>query len=107
MVVGAVGNESHDLRTATDELIASLSQGNPNMSRPSGYTRTTVGGQQWLRTTASNRSPGTSQDERLAIFTTQLPDGNLFYVIGVAPNGEFADYEATFRRVIGTIQFVR
>ena len=107
MVIGAVGNESHDLRTATDELIASLSQGNPNMSRPSGYTRTTVGGRQWLRTTASNRSPGTSQNERLAIFTTQLPDGNLFYAIGVAPNDEFADYEATFRRVIGTIQFAR
>lgn len=107
MVIGVVGNESHDLRTASDELIASLSQGNPNMSRPSGYTRTTVGGRQWLRTTASNRSPGTSQDERLAIFTTQLPDGNLFYAIGVAPNSEFADYEATFRRVIGTIQFAR
>ena len=107
MVIGAVVNESHDLRTATDELIASLAQGNPNMGRPAAYTRMNAAGRQWLRTTTSNRSPGTSQGERLAIFTTQLPDGNLFYAIGVAPNDVFADYEVTFRRVIGTIQFAR
>lgn len=107
MVIGAVVNESHDLRTATDELVASLSQGNPNMSKPSAYTRTNLAGRQWLRTTASNRSPGTSQNERLAIFTTQLADGNLFYAIGVAPTDVFADYDATFRKVVNSIAFAR
>ena len=48
-----------------------------------------------------------SQDERLAIYTTQLPDGNLFYAIGVSPDDEFPDYDVTFGRVIGTIQFAR
>ena len=33
--VGSARNESHDLQTATDELIASLAQGNPGLSRPS------------------------------------------------------------------------
>jgi hypothetical protein len=107
MVVGAVVNESHDLRTATDEFVASLAQGNPNMGRPAAYTRMTSAGRQWLRTTTSNRSPGMNQGEQLAIFTTQLPDGNLFYAIGVAPNDVFRDYDAVFRRVIGSIAFAR
>ena len=107
MVIGAVVNESHDLRTATDEFVASLAQGNPNMGRPAAYTRMNAAGRQWLRTTTSNRSPGTSQGERLAIFTTQLPDGNLFYAIGVAPNDVFPDYEVVFRRIIGSIAFAR
>ncbi|MEO6223814.1 MAG: M48 family metallopeptidase [Vicinamibacterales bacterium] len=106
MVIGAVRNESHDLRTATDEFVASLSQGNPDMGRPSAYARMSSGGRQWLRTMTTNRSAA-SQNERLAIYTTQLPDGNLFYVIGVAPDDVFANYEATFRKVLGTIQFAR
>ena len=71
------------------------SQGNPNMSRPTAFQRANSAGRQWLRTTATNRSPGTSENERLAVYTTQLDDGNLFYAIGVAPNSEFADYDAT------------
>ena len=107
MVVGVARADNRDLRTATEGFVASLAQGNPNMSRPAAYQRANSAGRQWLRTTATNRSPGTSQNERLAIYTTQLADGNLFYAIGVSPDDEFADYDATFRRVIGTIQFAR
>ena len=107
IVIGVVRSQARNLRTATDEFVASLSQGNPNMSRPGAYTRLNSGGQQWLRTFASNRSPGTSQDERLAVYTTTLADGNLFYAIGVAPVDVFADYDVTFRRVIGSITFAR
>jgi hypothetical protein len=107
IVVGAIRNETHDLRTATNEFIASLSQGNPSMSRPSAFSQMNLGGRRWLRTTAGNRSAGTAEDERLAIFTTQLPDGNLFYAIGVAPLSVFAEYEPTFRRILGTIAFAR
>ncbi len=106
MVIGALRNESHDLRTASDEFVASLSQGNPDMGRPSAYARMNSAGQQWLRTTTTNRS-ATSQNERLAIYTTLLADGTLFYVIGVSPDDVFTSYEATFRKVIGTIAFAR
>ncbi|HUR20537.1 MAG TPA: M48 family metallopeptidase [Vicinamibacterales bacterium] len=107
LMIGAQVNESHDLRTASDELVASLAQGNPNMGRPSGYARANMAGRQWLRTTIPNRSPGTNEDEQLAVYTTQLNDGNLFYAVGVAPVSVFSQYEATVRRVLGTIQFAR
>ena len=107
IMFGAIPNESHDLQTASNELLQSLAQGNPNMSRPSGYQRANMAGRQWLRTLVSNRSPGTNEDERLAVYTTLLNDGNLFYAVGVAPVSVFTQYETVFRRVLGTIQFGR
>ena len=107
MVMGIARNETHDLRTATDEFVASLAASNPNMGKASGYSRAKVGGREALRTTVSNRSPGTSQDEGLAVFTTQLADGILFYIIGVAPLDQFQAYERIFRKVVDTLVFTR
>ena len=107
IMIGAIPNESHDLRTATDELMQSLAQGNPNMGRPSAYSRANMAGRQWFRTLVGNRSPGTNEDERLAVYTTLLNDGNLFYAVGVAPVSVFTQYETVFRRVLGSIQFGR
>ena len=36
--VGLARNETHDLQTATDELLQSLAQGNPRLRQSSGYT---------------------------------------------------------------------
>jgi Zn-dependent protease with chaperone function len=102
--LGISRNESHDLETATDELIDSLGQGNPNMSRPSGYSRTTIGNRQGLRTILSNVSEVTGSAETVELFTTILKDGSLFYAVGVAPRDEFGSYQNTFQRVVGSIQ---
>ncbi|PYR71527.1 MAG: hypothetical protein DMF86_25725, partial [Acidobacteria bacterium] len=96
---GVARNETHDLRTATDELISSLSQSNPRLSRPSGYDRVSLGRSSSLRTVLSNVSDATGEEERVEVYTTLLRDGSLFYLFGVAPRGEFNDYEPIFRRV--------
>src|SRR5438874_6037882 len=86
----AIGrNETHDLQTATDELIQSLAQGNPNLSRAGGYDRVNVANRRGLRTVLRNRSEANGQEEGIEVVTTQLRDGNLFYAIGVAPGSEF------------------
>ena len=104
---GVARNETHDLRTATDELISSLSQSNPRLSRPSGYDRVSLGRSSSLRTVLSNVSDATGEEERVEVYTTLLRDGSLFYLFGVAPRGEFNDYEPIFRRVASSIQFAR
>jgi peptidase M48-like protein len=104
--IGVARNETHDLRTATDELVAALGRTNPNLSRPSGYDRATIGGRQGLHTVISNVSDATGQQERIALFTVLLRDANLFYTLGVAPRDRFSDYEGTFRRVVGSIQLM-
>jgi hypothetical protein len=101
---GVARNESHDLQTATDELVASLSQGNPGLRRQSGSDQVTFAGRRGARMLLQNRNEVTGQDEMIAVYTTQLPNGNLFYGIGVAPQTEFSSYRGVFDRVIGSVQ---
>jgi hypothetical protein len=104
---GLTRNETHELQTATDELIQSLAQSNPRMGRNSGYDRGTIGGRQGLRTVLSNQNEVTGRPERIALYTTLLNDGTLFYLIGVAPDNEFNSYDQVFNRVVSSVQFVR
>jgi predicted Zn-dependent protease len=104
--VGLARNERHGLREATDELLASLAQSNRGMSRPSGYTRGTIGGREALRAVVTNNAENTGR-ERLTIYTTEMQDGTLFYLIGVAPEGEASAYENVFQRVATSIRFTR
>jgi hypothetical protein len=105
--LGISRNESHDLQTATDELIESLAQGNPQLSRPGGYRRATVSGRPALQTTLQNVSEATRRPEVIRLVTSQMRDGNLFYTIAVAPEDELRTYEPAFQRVISSIRFAR
>jgi hypothetical protein len=103
--IGSARNETHNLRTATDELLASLAQSNPGLSRPSGYDRVNIGGRQGLRAVLSNTSSA-GQPENIVVFTSQLRDGSLFYAVAVAPREDFAAYGRIFDRVITSIQLI-
>jgi len=100
-------NESHDLQTATDELIQALAGGNPGLSRASASQRVNVANQRGLRTVLRNRSEVTGQDEAIHLVTMQMQDGNLFYSIGVSPANEFSSYQRVFERVVGSLQLAR
>jgi beta-barrel assembly-enhancing protease len=103
--IGLSRNEAHDLQTATGELIRSLSNGNPDLRQDSGYDRATVGNRTGVHTVLSNRSEASGRPETIELFTTQLRDGSLFYVIGVSPREEASLYSPVFRRVAGSIRF--
>ena len=105
--VGLTRNETHDLQTSTDELLQSLAQSNPRLSRNSGSARGAIGGRTGLRTLLSNQNEVTGRTERIALYTTLLDDGTLFYMVGVAPDNEFNTYDQVFNRVAGSVQFVR
>jgi len=104
--IGVGRNETHDLQTATSELIDGLAKGNPNLSRPTRYDRATIGGRRGLRVMLSNLSDATRQPETIELVTTQLGDGNLFYIIAVAPKAEFPQYAGVFDRVLGSIDLL-
>ena len=103
---GVGRNETHDLKTATNELLDSLAQANPNLSRPSSYDRIAVDGRRGLRAVVSNRSGATGQAETIEVFTTQLRDGNLLYAVAVAPRDAFASYRGLFDRIVSSIQLI-
>ena len=106
MQIGIARNETHDLQEATDELLSSLAQSNRGMRRPSGYSRVNIGGRSGLRAVVANDADTTGR-ERLAVYTTQLNDGTLFYMIGVAPENEYNAYDNVFQRIASSVRFSR
>ena len=52
----------------------------------------------------SDRPQTWINDEIVALYTTLMSDGNLFYVIAVAPRDEFGSYQGAFQRVTRSIQ---
>ena len=104
MEIGLVGTETPNVRTATDEFIGLLAGSNPRLSRPSRYDTVSIAGGQGLHTILSNVSDATGEQERIEVFTTLVGDGGLFYALGVAPRDRFSAYQATFRRIVGSIQ---
>jgi len=105
--VGLERNESHDLRTATDELVDSLSRGNPRLRQDSGYFNATVDGRRALHTTLSNVSEATGREEIIQLITTQTRDGNLVYAVAVAPREDAERYDGIFNRVISSLRLRR
>jgi hypothetical protein len=105
--LGAARNETHDLETSTTELLESLAQANPGLSRSTAFDRVTLAGRPGLRTVLTNSQSATGQPESIALFTTQLRDGNLFYAVAVAPRTEFDAYRGVFDKVIRSIQLMQ
>ncbi len=102
--VGIEPNESHNLRTATEELIAGLGQSNPRLRQTGGYSNVNFAGRRGLATVLSNVSDVTGEQEMIALYTAQLGDGSLFYVVGVAPAQEFSAYQPIFNQSVRSLQ---
>jgi hypothetical protein len=98
--VGVVNTSEQSLQQATEALIASFTQSNPDLRRTGGYARANVGGRNGLRATLTNVSAITGQQERVTLATTQLSDGSTLFVIGVAPQTEARAYQPVFTRVL-------
>jgi beta-barrel assembly-enhancing protease len=104
--IGAARNETHDLRTATNELLESLAQANPGLRPASASDPVNIASRAGLRTVLTNSQSVTGQPESIVVFTTQLRDGNLFYAVAVAPQTDFGSYRNVFDKVIRSIQLM-
>jgi Zn-dependent protease with chaperone function len=102
---GLQRNNTHDLQTETDELIDSLSKGNPRLSQSSGYQSFTLDGRRALQTTLGNISEVTGREETIQLVTTQMRNGTLFWVVAVAPREELGTYQSAFQRALSSIRF--
>ncbi len=105
--VGIARNENHSLEEATQELLASFAQSNPSLARSGNPTKGTLGGRPALRTALANVSDATGGRERILLYTAEMQDGSLFYLIGVSPEGEFATYQPVINRVAQSVRFLR
>jgi hypothetical protein len=99
-----VAQGTGNLQRDTQALLQGIAQNNRNLKQQSNFRRDSLGGRQALSATLSNVSDVTGQVETIALTTASLPDGNLLFMVGVAPQSEARGYDATFRRVKQSVQ---
>lgn len=100
---GVAQTSNRNLQRATDEFINNLTQGNNDLRPASGSQRTTLGGRSALWTALTNRNEATGRQENVRLITTQLNNGQLFYMIAVAPQNE-RGFENAFQYVSSSVR---
>jgi Zn-dependent protease with chaperone function len=95
------------LPIATDQLIRELQRSNPNL-RVSGRTRTFrhSSGQQMLSVMATGDSPLAGEGEVNWIVTSLRPEG-LWYVVFIAPQPDFQNWQPAFEQTLNSVRFAR
>jgi len=93
------------LEEATSDLIRHILQANPNLERVNGSeSRGTVSGHPTLSVRLESNSSNTGTGERVTVFTRQLPDEHVVYMLLIAPASEYALLQPTFDRMTGSLR---
>jgi Peptidase family M48 len=101
--IGVTQTNSRNLQQATQEFINSLGQGNRNLRMSGGYQRTSISGRTALVTALNNVNEATGRSEIIRLITAQLRNGDLFYMIAVAPQGE-RNFENAFQNIFSSVR---
>jgi hypothetical protein len=102
--IGVAPGGTGNLQRDTQQLLQSFARSNPDLRNAGSARRETIGGRQGITQPLQNVSGVTGEPEYVALSTTQLRDGSVLYMIGVAPQQESGAYENAFRRVRQSMQ---
>ncbi|HVG36087.1 MAG TPA: M48 family metalloprotease [Pyrinomonadaceae bacterium] len=102
--IGLEQAQYNNLQQASDAFISGLVQNSRSLRQQSGYQRGSIDRHNALMMTLSNINESTGQREIVVVYTTLLRNGNLFYVITVAPQTDFRSFQNAFSRVVNSIQ---
>jgi len=97
-------NQNNDLGQTTEDYVDGVLQSNTYLRKRGNYSQTTVGNKQGYGIVLAGRSPLTGRNEIATVYTTQLDNGDLFYVITVVPENEATSYNTAFRNMIRSIR---
>jgi Zn-dependent protease with chaperone function len=102
--IGIAQTRNRNLQQATNEFLNGLEQGNGNLRARSGYQRIDVDGRYGLLITLGNTNEATGRPETINVVTTQLRNGQLFYMITVSPENEYSTYQNTFLTTLRSVR---
>ncbi len=102
--IGVAQTNSSNLQQATNDFLNNLQQGNGNLRARGGYQRTYIGNRNGLLISLSNTNEATGQREVVNVVTTQLRNGELLYLISVAPESDYNTYLSTFQNILRSVQ---
>jgi beta-barrel assembly-enhancing protease len=93
------------LEQATNDLVNQLVQSNRHLSLVrNSAKRQTIDGARAISVVLGGTSPVTRQEERVTVFTRELPDGHVIYSLFIAPNQDYAALADTFQRMVSTLR---
>jgi Zn-dependent protease with chaperone function len=93
------------LAQATNDLLAQILRSNPSLKVVPNSQRTdTVSGAAALSIVLAGRSAVTEQEERVTLFTRELPDDDVIYALFIAPGQDYAALSRTFDRMIASLE---
>jgi beta-barrel assembly-enhancing protease len=95
---------SPSLDEATQDLVATITQSNTHLRPTGSRRRETIDGAPALSQVLSGRSPVTGEEERVTVFTRELPDGHVVYALFIAPGREYGTVAPVFSRMVRTLQ---
>jgi Zn-dependent protease with chaperone function len=94
-----------NLARATNDLIAQILRSNPNLKlTPNSQRLDTVSGAAALSLILAGRSEVTGQEERVTVFTRELPDDDVIYALFIAPGRDYDALSSTFDRMIASLE---
>ena len=102
-MVGIAETQSRNLRQASDRYINELLQTNSYLQPQGTFIGRRLGGRNALSITLQGRSPLTGRPELVNVYTTLLNNGALFYLITVAPQDRYRDYDTAFQNMISSV----
>jgi Zn-dependent protease with chaperone function len=100
---GVAQTSSRGLQNATQELINNFARGNNNLRASGRSQRTTIDGRTALVSTMTNVNEATGRGETVRLVTTQLRDGQILYMVAVAPQGD-RNFEVAFQNVFRSVR---
>jgi len=100
---GVAQTNSRNLQSGTQELVNNFAQGNNNLRTSGGYSRTSMDNRNALLTTLTNVNEATGRPEIIRLITTQLRNGQIFYMVAVAPQNE-RGFDSAFDQIMRSIR---
>jgi hypothetical protein len=101
--LGVARASSRDLNQATETLIDGFVRGNDGMRVAGRQEYVRLSGREAVVTPLEGRS-ALGGVERVDVHTTMLSNGDLFYVLTVAPDREIGTYGPAFDRVVSSVR---
>ena len=93
------------LDEATDDFIQQLARGNSHLRLVSNSKkRQRIDDAPALSVVLAGRSPVTGEEERVTIFTRELPDHHVLYALFIAPGRDYTALSRTFQRMISSLR---
>jgi len=93
------------LATATNDLVSEIMRTNRTLRVVDDSQRSDViDGAKALSLVLSGTSQVTGQEERVTVFTRELPDDHVIYALFIAPGRDYAALRPTFNRMISSLR---